>query len=163
MIALSSLRRKRKNKLLEILDDGAKKSLEDFALDLRKVMQYLKPIPSPNVLLTLGPKDSTPRCPTIPLRPPAYYSKSVIGLLKFHEAITEQTSLYYCAERMALAGVSTKRGAKTVGFIRQPKRFSQKGLFHYQPDALYMENTLVALKSLERNKKDYLQLSGYYK
>jgi hypothetical protein len=158
MIALSSLRRKRKNKLLEILDDGAKKSLEDFALDLRKVMQYLKPIPSPNVLLPLGPKDSTPRCPTIPLRPPAYYSKSVIGLLKFHEAITEQTSLYYCAERMALAGVSTKRGAKTVGFIRQPKRFSQKGLFHYQPDALYMENTLVALKSLERNKKEIRHL-----
>ncbi|HOX14575.1 MAG TPA: DEAD/DEAH box helicase family protein [Smithellaceae bacterium] len=158
MIDLSSLSRKRKDKLLEKLDDGEKKSFEDFALDLRKVMKDLKPIPSPNVLLKLGPKGSTPRCPTIPLRPPAYYSKSVMGLLKFHQAITEQTSLYYCAERMALAGVITKRSANTAGFIRQPKRFSQKGLFHYQPDAPYMENTLVSLRSLERNKKEIRHL-----
>ncbi len=158
MICLSSLSRKRKDKLLEILDGGEKKSLEDFASDFRKVMKDLKPIPSPNVLLKLGPKGSRPRCPNISSRSPAYYSKSVTGLLKFHKAIINQTNLYYCAERMALAGVSTKLNAHTVGFIRQSKRFFQKGLFHYQPNAQYRDETLNALKSLDKNKKEIRQL-----
>lgn len=154
MIGLSSLSRTAKDNLLEKLDEGEKKSLEDFALDLRKVMRVLKPVPSPDALLKLGPKGRIPICPAISLKPPAYYCRSVQGLLKFHAAMTNQISLYYCAERMALAGVRAKRGVNTVGFVRQPKTFSQKGIFHYQPDAPYMDQTLKALRFMERNNQE---------
>lgn len=158
MIGLSSLSRKKKDKLLEILDSGEKKSLEDFASDLRKVMKYLKPIPSPKVLMKLGPKGKIPGCPKVSLKTPVYYSKSIVGLLKFHKAITKHTNLYYCAERMALAGVYAKRNGQRVGFIKQSKTFSQKGLFHHQPDAEYMYQTLKALRYLERNNKEIRHL-----
>lgn len=163
MIGLSSLRRRRKDELLETLDGGLNKSLEDFASDLKKVMKDLKPVPSPKILLDLGPKGKIPKCPQIPKKTPAHYSKSVMGLLKFHKAITQQTNLYYCAERMALAGASAKKRTKTkkiktIGFIRQSKRFPQKGLSHLQPDAQYMEQTLNALMTLEKNKKEIRHL-----
>ena len=158
MIGLSSLSRRSKNELLKILDGGGKKLLDEFAENLKKVMKDLKPIPSPKELLKLGPQDSIPRYPQIPKRTPARYSKSVMGLLKFHKAIIQRTNLYYCAERMALAGASAKHNTKTAGFIRQSKRFSQKGLFHYQPDAQYMEQTLNALMCLDKNKKEIRHL-----
>ncbi len=47
---------------------------------------------------------------------------------------------------------------KTIGFIRQSKRFPQKGLSHLQPDAQYMEQTLNALMTLEKNKKEIRHL-----
>jgi len=158
MIGLSSLSRTAKNNLLKKLDEGKNKPLEDFAVDLRTVMRVLKPIPSPDALLKLGPKGRTPICPAISFKPPGGYSRSILGLLKFHAAMTNKISLYYCAERMALAGVRAKRGVNTVGFVRQPKTFSQKGIFHYQPDAPYMDQTLKALRFLERNNQEIRSL-----
>ena len=159
MIALSTLSRREKNNLLEKLDDGAKSNLELFASDLLKVMQILRPVPSPKVLLSLGPKGKVPYRPNIKKAVPAVYAKSINGLLKFHEAIAKQhVSLYYCAERMALAGGKSSPGKISVGFQRFSKAFARKGLFHYQPSAPYMHQTLNSLRVLDRSRNEIRNL-----
>ena len=158
MIGMSSLSRSKKDDLLQILDNGHLKNIDDFALDLHTVMKVLKPIPSPKDLLRLGPKGQIPKCPKSNTKSPEYYKPSIIGLLKYHESIAKKTSLYYCAERMALAGAKAKRGTSTVGFEKQPKVFAKRGLFHYQPNAPYMDQTLRALRVLENNKKEIRRL-----
>jgi len=122
----------KKRQILEILDGGEKKSLEDL-LQIQEGYEDLKPIPSPNVLLKLGPKGSRPDVQIFLQDHLHITSKSVTGLLKFHKAIINQTNLYYCAERMALAGVSTSLMHIQSVLLGSQKDFFKKDFFHYQP------------------------------
>jgi hypothetical protein len=161
MINLSTLSKKDKEQYVDLLDKEAEIALDDFAGNLREVMKVLKPIPGPATLRELGPSGSVPYTVDKLILNPRDYYKAVKGLLKFHENTANKIGLYYCAERMALAG-AVKRGRKSVGFCKLPKSFSERGLFHFQPAVPYAADTLAGLKTLDGNgrKTGNLLLSG---
>lgn len=152
MISLSYMRETKKCQLLGLLDDETESSLEEFAEKLRRVMAVLAPIPGPEVLCSLGPKGKPPYVPQKVRTSPAECHRSVKGLLAFHETIANDLDLYYCAERMALAGVVSKPGTSSAGFVQLPKYMRRKGHAHYQPSLPYAPETIAALQALYRKE-----------
>ena len=120
MIALSILGRTQKNELLDKLAEGSKRKLEDFAEDLKQVMTVLAPVPEPAVLLKLGPRGRA-AFQHKPEHKGNIYKKSFLGLLGLHQAMGEEESMLYCAERMALAGVRGERARKGKKYKGRPK------------------------------------------
>jgi ERCC4-related helicase len=156
MIAISILGRTRKKELLDKLSEGSRKTLKDFAEDLKQVMKVLAPVPEPVVLSDLGPRGRT-AFQHQPEHKENMYRKSFLGLLGLHQGMVEEESMGYCAERMALAGVRAKRVKKgkkkaPVSFMPLPNSFRKKGLFHHQPSTPYMIQTVRALRILDKNK-----------
>ena len=158
MISLSILGRTQKKELLDKLEEGKRRKLEDFAEDLKEVMKVLAPVPEPAVLLELGPRGRA-AFQHKPELQANIYKKSILGFLGLHQAMAEEDSMLYCAERMALAGVRARRAGKrkkkaSVSFVPLPKSFRKKGLFHHQPSTPYMIQTVRALRILDKNKKE---------
>ena len=158
MLGLSWLKTERKRELLRKLDapEGAA-DLVTFAGVLLEVMKNLTPVPGPRKLATLGPKGKPAYQPAISPHKDECYAPSLKGLLGFHEGLPDEDDLhYYCAERMALAGATAKQSKQnetgSTGFLPLPKTFRGKGLFHHQPKALYVQETLRSLRVLEKNK-----------
>lgn len=158
MVSLSIVGRTQKKELLDKLAEGSRRKLEDFAEDLKEVMKVLAPVPEPAVLLELGPRGRA-AFQHKPEHKGNIHKKSFLGLLGLHQAMAEEDSMLYCAERMALAGVRAKRAGKrkkkaSVSFVPLPKSFRKKGLFHHQPNTPYMIQTVRALRILDKNKRE---------
>ncbi len=156
MVSLSYIGETKKEQLLDLLADETDLSLEDFAEKLRKVMAVLSPVPGPEILALLGPQGKPPYIPKKVRTSPNECHKSVKGLMAFHAVTSSVLDQYYCAERMALAGVVSKPGTASAGFIPLPKYMRRKGHAHYQPSIPYADETIAALQTLYR-KRDVQQ------
>ncbi len=150
MISLSFLSIREKEKLVDSLERSETTTLQSFATDLKVVMKTLRPVPDPEILLKLGPKGKSPYQPPPQKLQPSKYHESVSGLLKFHEAVSKDSELSYCAVRMALAGARSRPGTASVGFWPLKKSFISRGHAHNQPGLEYAEQTTKALQTLYR-------------
>lgn len=148
MISLSVLSRAEKDVLLDRLAASSVQSLEDFSEDLQNVMDVLRPIPEPSTLRQLGPKGQNPFQARTKITS-SRYGKSVLGLMELQKTILKEDNIFYCAERMALAGVMARTN-NTVGFVTQPAIFRPKGIFHHQPSVPYTQHTVTSLRALDR-------------